>query len=311
VAQPLPALLLTAGLGTRLDPLTRVRAKAAVPVAGVPLAERIVRWLVGQGVTDVVCNLHHLPHTLTAVLGDGTTLGARIRYSWEQPTVLGSAGGPRQALDIVGAGRFLVVNGDTLTDIAIEPVVAAHERSGARVTLALVPNDEPMRYGGVLMDAGRRVTGFAARGPNAIGSWHFIGIQVVEGAAFRPLAPGVPAATIGGLYNDLLAAEPGAVRGLPVTGTFMDIGKIVDYRQTSALLGDGRADIGARAHIAPTASIRQSILWDDVSIGDAAVLDRCIVTDRVRVPEGADYTNAVLLNDEHGHLTAVSIPDQP
>src|SRR6185436_16111913 len=85
VADLRSALLLTAGHGTRLQPLTLVRAKPAVPVNGEPLARRIIRWLSGQGVANVVLNLHHLPATLTAVVGDGSDLGVRARYSWEQP----------------------------------------------------------------------------------------------------------------------------------------------------------------------------------------------------------------------------------
>ena len=87
------ALLLTAGLGTRLRPLTYARAKPAVPVNGEPLVRRILKWLTGHGIRDVVLNLHHRPETIAAVTGDGADLGIRIRYSWEQP-VLGSAGGP-------------------------------------------------------------------------------------------------------------------------------------------------------------------------------------------------------------------------
>src|SRR5215471_9714767 len=96
------ALVLTAGLGTRLRPLTLVRAKPAMPVAGEPMVRRIVRWLATAGVSDVVLNLHYLPETIARVVGDGSDLGVRARYSWEQPLVLGSAGGPRLALDIVG-----------------------------------------------------------------------------------------------------------------------------------------------------------------------------------------------------------------
>src|SRR6266705_2339360 len=100
---PTPALVLTAGLGTRLRPLTNVRAKPAIPVAGEPMICRIIAWLASRGGTDLVLNLHHRPDTIAAVVGDGADLGARVRYSWEQPVVLGSAGGPRQALPIVGA----------------------------------------------------------------------------------------------------------------------------------------------------------------------------------------------------------------
>ena len=100
------ALVLTAGLGTRLSPLTLVRAKPALPVAGEPIIRRILRWLAANGVVNVTLNLHHLPDTVTAVVGDGSDLGTSVRYSWEQPTILGSAGGPRQALDIIGRRQF-------------------------------------------------------------------------------------------------------------------------------------------------------------------------------------------------------------
>jgi NDP-sugar pyrophosphorylase family protein len=87
----IPALVLTAGLATRLRSLSCVRAKAAVPVAGEPLVRRILRQLRAADVRDAVLNLHHLPHTITRVVGDGSDLGIRVRYSWEVP-VLGSAG---------------------------------------------------------------------------------------------------------------------------------------------------------------------------------------------------------------------------
>src|SRR5437867_11662461 len=146
------ALILTAGLGTRLRPLTNVRAKPAIPVAGEPMICRIIAWLASRGgVTDLVLNLHHRPDTIAAVVGDGADLGARVRYSWEQPVVLGSAGGPRQALPILGADPFFIVNGDTITDVDLEALADAHVRTGALVTLALVPNREFDRYGGVVV----------------------------------------------------------------------------------------------------------------------------------------------------------------
>jgi len=78
---PRHALILTAGIGSRLRPLTLVRAKPAIPVAGEPIVRRIIRWLTSHGVREIVLNLHHLPATLTAVVGDGSDLDARVRYS--------------------------------------------------------------------------------------------------------------------------------------------------------------------------------------------------------------------------------------
>ena len=228
------ALVLAAGLGTRLRPLTDVCAKPALPIGGEPLIRRIVRWLASHDVRDVVVNLHYLPHTVTAVLGDGSDLSVRVRYSWEQPRILGSAGGPRQALDIIDDDSFIIANGDTLTDLDVRALVDAHRRSDALVTLALVPNREPEKYGGAIMEDDGTVTGFAARGVAARGSFHFIGVQTARVEAFRQLPPGEPAQSIGGLYDALIRARPGSIRGFLSDAAFWDIGTPEDYASTSA-----------------------------------------------------------------------------
>jgi mannose-1-phosphate guanylyltransferase len=298
------ALVLTAGLGTRLRPLTDVRAKPAIPVAGQPLIRRIARWLVSQGVDDLVLNLHHRPETLTACLGDGRDLGARVRYSWEQPQILGSAGGPRLARPIVGADTFLIVNGDTLTDVALATLADAHAASGALVTLALVPNREFQRYGGVQLDAEGRVTGFPGRGPAAEGSYHYIGVQVVAGRVFDKVEPGAAARSIGGIYDAWMADRPGAIRGVVSDAAFYDVGTPGDYWRTSlavaAAEGNPNSSIGSGAQIDTSARITQSILWDDVEVGPGVQLDECIVTDGVAVPAGASHRRAILMRGEDG-----------
>ena len=300
------ALVLTAGLGTRLQPLTFVRAKPAIPVAGEPLIRRIITWLAGQGVTELVLNLHHLPHTLTAAVGDGGDLGARVRYSWEQPVVLGSAGGPRRALPMMpGHEAFFVVNGDTMTDLDLRALAAAHDASGALVTLALVPNREPHKYGGVLTTADGRVTGFAPRGTDAEGSSHFIGVQIARAEAFSALPDGQAANSIGAAYDRLLTSRPGSIRGFLCDAAFRDIGTTSDYWTTSfACLGDRPADqaYGRRARIDATASITRSILWDDVEIGADSVVEECIVTDLVRIPAGSVHRQSVLRRGDQGLL---------
>ena len=298
------ALVLTAGPGTRLRPLTNARAKPAIPVAGEPMIRRIAAWLVSQGVDDLVLNLHHRPETLTAVLGDGSDLGARVRYSWEFPRILGSAGGPRLARAIVGADPFLIVNGDTLTDLDLAPLVDAHAASGALVTLALVPNREFLRYGGVHMDAGGRVTGFVRRGPAAEGSYHFIGVQIVAARAFDGVEPNKPVSSIGGVYDALIASHTGSVRGVVSSAAFFDVGTPGDYWRTSLAFApaDANVSVGRGARIDPSARVTHSILWDDVAVGAGAMLDECIVADRVQVPAGASHSRAILVRGEDGAL---------
>src|SRR5882672_752317 len=127
------ALVLTAGFGTRLLPLSLVRAKPAVPIAGQPLVGRIIRWLAGQDVRHLVLNLHHLPETITSQVGDGAEFGTTVRYSWEDP-ILGSAGGPRKALPLLPGDNFFIINGDTLTEVDLDALAKSHRESGALVT---------------------------------------------------------------------------------------------------------------------------------------------------------------------------------
>jgi len=299
------ALVLTAGIGTRLRPLTEVRAKPAIPVAGEPMIRRITRWLAGHGVPDIVLNLHHRPETISGVVGDGSDLSVRVRYSWEQPLLLGTAGGPRHALPLVGAATFLLLNGDVLTDLDLAALAEAHAASGARITMALVPNREPHRYSGVRLDRAGRVIGFAPRG-EADGSYHFIGPQIVRSDVFATLPDGQPASSVGGLYDETIAADPDAIRGFVCDAGYWDVGTVGDYWSTSwSFAGrEGSTDVisGRHVQIAPTARVSRSILWDDIEVSPGAVLDECVVTDGVRVPAGARHRRRILLRGPEGTL---------
>ena len=264
---------------------------------------RIAAWLASRGVIDLVLNLHHLPATLTTVVGDGSDLGARVRYSWEQPRLLGTAGGPRQALSILEADTFFLVNGDTLTDVSLDALASAHAASGALVTLALVPNREFERYGGVEVDERGHVIGFAKPGPASKDSWHFVGVQVVHASVFASLPEGQPANTVGGIYDDLIGRRPGAVQAFCSDAAYWDIGTPGDYLRTSRAFSTEASswvDVGRRARIDPSAHVSASILWDDVEVGPGASLEACIVTDNVRVPAGAAYTGSILMETDDG-----------
>ena len=290
-------MLLTAGLGTRLAPLSSLKAKPALPVAGVPLAGRILRWLAGGGVTDAVLNLHHLPASVTGAIGDGSAFGVRVRYSWE-PRILGSAGGPARALPMLDAERFFLVNGDTLTDLDPAALAARHAGTGAAVTLAVVPNPDPLHYGGVSVDGEGRVTGFTEPGPGNRG-WHFIGVQAVNGSVFAGLNPDEPANTVSGIYREMIARQPGAIRAMIAAASFFDIGTCADYLETCLAIGraEGRGGVvaGVRVAVHTGARVTRSVLWDDVAIGDGATLDECVVADGVRIPPGMCLARRVVV----------------
>jgi NDP-sugar pyrophosphorylase family protein len=312
------ALVLTAGLGTRLRPLTFLRAKAAVPINGETLARRAVRWLASQGITDLVLNLHHQPESITASVGDGSDLGARVRYSWEQP-LLGSAGGPRHALPLLidradrdephfgsrpesgipspASGTFIIINGDTITDVDLAAMSRRHSESGALVTMALIPNPQPDKYGGVLVNDRGTVTGFTRAGATR-GNYHFIGVQFVQAQVFADLPDGVPAESVNALYPRLMAREPEAIAAFVSTASFMDIGTPADCLRTSIQLARAEGDrlaAGRNLQVAPSACVRGTAVWDDVVIGAHATLLDCIVGDGVRIPDHARYERCAIV----------------
>ncbi len=296
----LPALVLTAGLGTRLRPLTFARAKAAVPVNGETLARRAVRWLVSQGVADLVLNLHHRAASVAASVGDGSDLGARVRYSWENP-VLGSAGGPRHALplltDAPNRGTFFIVNGDTLTDVELQRVLDQHRASGARITMALIPNPRPDKYGGVVVADDAWVTGFTRAG-SGVPSFHFIGVQVADAAVFASLEDGVPFESVNRLYPQLIQSDPHSVGAFLCNASFRDIGTPADYLETSLQLAEIEGDhlVSRRGtRVDETARVHRTAVWDDVTIGRGVVLTECIVADGVSIPAGATYRRAAIV----------------
>jgi mannose-1-phosphate guanylyltransferase len=295
----LPALVLTAGLGSRLDPLTRLVAKPAVPVAGRTLVERVLEWLYRENVRDVVLNLHHRPETITSVIGDGTHLGLRARYSWEQP-LLGSAGGPRHALPLLDAETFLIVNGDTLCDFPLAQMMAAHDAANADVTMALIPNPAPDRYNSVLLDADRRVRGFVPKGTPAGAAtdtrWHFIGVQIARASLFAPLTDGVPAETVSSLYAGGISAKTLNVLGYPVFTSFVDVGTPSDYLKTALhFAGDTDRVIEPGAGVERTAVLAQTVVWPEAHIEPGARLDECIVAGAVRVPANFSATRSVIV----------------
>jgi NDP-sugar pyrophosphorylase family protein len=274
-----------------------VRAKAAVPIAGQPLISRILRWLAGNDVRQLVLNLHHLPETITSQVGDGSDLGVRVRYSWESP-VLGSAGGPRKALPLLGDKDFFIINGDTLADVDLQALAENHRQTGALVTIAVVPNQWPERYSGLAVDSVGRFHGVVPRGSH-VRSYHVVGVQIAHPSAFERLAPNEPAEIFGGLYGALVKQNPGHVRAFPCSTDFWDVGTPADYLETALAIGRKEgvpsAQVGRGSRVDPSAQLTESVVWEDAEIGARALLERCVVADRVKIPSGSRFRNCAII----------------
>jgi NDP-sugar pyrophosphorylase family protein len=256
-----------------------------------------------------VLNLHYLPETITACVGDGADLGLRVRYSFESP-VLGSAGGPRKALALLPDEDFFIINGDTLTNVDLHALADAHRETGALVTIAVMPNRWPERYGGLVVDATGRFHSTVPRG-SSVRSYHVVGVQIAHPSAFARLPLDEPAESIGGLYRSLVREELGAVRAFLCEADFWDVGTPADYLQASRSIGEreGRPlpHIGRGSQVDPTARLVESVLWDDVAIGAGAALDACIVADGVSIPAGAQFQQCAIIQ-RAGALIVTDIP---
>ncbi len=296
------AILLAAGLGTRLAPLSAVRAKGALPVAGDVLLRRQIRWLAAAGVRRVVANLHHRPASITGRVGHGDDLGVEVRYSWE-PVVLGSAGGPRRAFELLDAPRAFIVNGDTLTDLDLGGLADVHARLGGLVTLAATPDARP-GYNALALDDEGRWLGVVRHGqpvPDTLTGRrqvHFIGVQVAERAAFDGVAADAPSEVLKQVYPALIAREPSAVRVVPGAVAFHDIGTPAEYFRTVHTIADAEGvalDRGRGTQVEAGAVVRDSVLWDDVHVSAGAEVHGCVLADGVRVPAGARLADAAVI----------------
>jgi NDP-sugar pyrophosphorylase family protein len=179
------AFILAAGLGTRLRSLGLNLPKVMVPIGGQPLLQHHLEWLRQQGITEVVINLHYLPQTITDYFGDGRAFGVTITYSHE-PEILGTAGGVKKMEPLLRNAPFLVIYGDNLIRMDLEPLRALHRDRQAIATLALFASPEPWTGGVVETDPTGRVTAFREKPDPATVTTGLInaGVYVLEPAIF-------------------------------------------------------------------------------------------------------------------------------
>ncbi len=152
-------MVMAAGLGTRLRPLTDVLPKPMVPIANRPVLHHLLNLLARHDIREVGVNIHVFPELIKRYFGDGSALGMSIRWS-EEPTLLGTAGGTKQLEDFWGRETILITSGDGLHDVDVTALLGHHLRTGGLATLAVKPVDDPSSYGVVILDRDTRIRGF-------------------------------------------------------------------------------------------------------------------------------------------------------
>ncbi|MHB9149388.1 MAG: sugar phosphate nucleotidyltransferase [Thermoleophilia bacterium] len=242
------AMIMAAGLGTRLMPLTGSLPKPMVPIAGRPALDHILDLLRRHGVTEVVINLHHFPDVIRDYFGDGSPMGMSIRWAYEEE-LLGTAGGVKNNQSFLGGGPFLVMSGDSLTDVDLTEVIAAHRSTGGIATLVSKQVADTSQYGVVVVDEDRRIRGFQEKPApqDALSDLCNCGIYLFEPAIFEH----IPADTFYDfgrqVFNDLLVKDV-PFHTHPTADYWSDVGNLEDYRQGNfdALAGRVRVESAGR-----------------------------------------------------------------
>jgi NDP-sugar pyrophosphorylase family protein len=247
-------MILAAGLGERMRPLTETRAKPSLPLLNRPLIVQTLTYLKGFGVDEVVINLHYQPESIRGVVSDGRRIGVKVHYSEEQ-LILGTAGGLKKAEAYFrgsgGSGTFILINGDFFTDCDLGAVIADHKRSGAVSTMVLTPHRPGTNYGSVEIDSTGQVIAIAGQrrglgidkvaSETGVGveSHTFTGIHVLEPAIFDLIPPGVKSEINREIYPALMQ-KGGSIRGWVHNGVWFEMGTPRLYLEGNlALLSSG------------------------------------------------------------------------
>lgn len=289
------AVVLVGGFGTRLRPLTLTTPKNLLPVGHVPMVERVVGHLAEHGVTEAVLSLGYKPDTFLDAYPDGTCAGVRLHYAVEDEP-LDTAGAIRFAAGEAGIDeRFVVVNGDVLTDLDVTRLIRFHAASGAEATIALHTVEDPSRFGVVVTDVAGQVEAFIEKPPadeapsNAINA----GTYVMEPSVLGRIDVGRRVSVERETFPMLV--EAGTLYALDGNAYWLDAGTPETYLQANLdlLSADGN-NVHPEASVAPSAHVERSVVAAGASIGEDVTLTEAIVLAGATVESGARVHRSIV-----------------
>src|SRR3990172_6552461 len=187
------AMILAAGFGKRLQPLTLKRAKPAIPVMNVPLILHNLKFIKRSGISEAVINLHYLPDSIKNIVGDGSRLGMNIAYSYETE-IMGTAGGLKKAEEFLKNSTFIMINSDTLIDFDLQDAIRFHRQNNAIATMVLTDINEEEEYGSVEVDEDcgvRNILGKIQYTGKPLRRKVFAGVHIFESRIFDFVPSGI------------------------------------------------------------------------------------------------------------------------
>ncbi|OGC04322.1 hypothetical protein A2276_06970 [candidate division WOR-1 bacterium RIFOXYA12_FULL_43_27] len=305
------ALIMAAGYGTRLEPLTTAVPKPMMPIVNKPCMLHNLELLKRYGIKRVTCNIHYHPEQIENYFMDGEKFGVSLSYSYEEK-LLGTAGGVKK----MGEGidrTFIVLSSDALTDINLSKMLAFHKEKGVLATMALCEVSDVTQFGVVVLDEkSGRVTAFQEKPKQeeALSRLVNTGIYIFEPEILDMIPEGKPY-DFGKELFPLLAAEGRALYGYKMLGYWSDVGTIKTYLEANrdAMLGKVGVHIpgsrissanwiGRNSKISKTAEFKGSVLiGDHTVIEDEVEIKNSVIGDRVVVSRGSKILDSVIWSD--------------
>lgn len=300
------AMILAAGFGTRLFPLTIDRTKPAIPFLGKPLVGYVAEYVAKFGFDEVVVNLHHQPDSVIRALGDGSDFGVRIHYTREEPNILGTAGALDNARAYLEDDTFLIVNGKIITDIDIAAAVETHRRTGALATMVLKPNTKREKFT-IVETEDDMVRGFGELASplteeeirdtehEIVTPLMFTGIHIMEPRVFEYIPRGVYSDIVPTFYNPAIANGE-RIAAHVTDANWFELSTIPRYLDISLAMMNG-SDVckGENSLIAEGAAVKDSVIWDEVTVSGDTHLYRTIIADGVTIEPGEHFENAAIV----------------
>lgn len=295
------AIILSAGYGTRLWPLTEDRTKPAIPILGKPLVGYVAEYIASYGFNDIVVNLHHRPESVRAALGDGSKFGVQLHYV-EEPVILGTSGALDNTRKFFQDETFLAINGKIITDIDLRAAFETHRKMNALATLVLLRNRKRERFSMVNVDEGR-VTGFGGMpeaNSNEPPPLMFTGIQLLEPRIFDYIPRSVFSHSTTDVYPQAIANGE-TIAAHVARGSWRELSTLKRYLDISVEMLTQRGEqyvAGKGCTIASSATVTDSVLWDNVKVSEQARVHRCVLGDGVRLAEGEGIDSAVVVRHD-------------
>lgn len=293
------AMILAAGLGTRLRPLSLEIPKPVIPVLGRPLCGHAMEFLGEHGAESFLLNLHHGPETVREKVAAWAANRFPVEFLFE-PEILGTGGGIGNAGEYLRGGTFVTANSDAIARFPLREAVARHRASGALATLVLFP-DRWKRYTPVHVRRDGRISGIGCTAPAGAFEGFYTGYQIAEPELLDRIPRGRPSCIVRDTLVPLIA-EGAPVCAFMTEGVFLDFGSPEDYlRGTLALLAESEGGMGPHSFVHPRASIGKdatvgpdAVVEEGASVGAGAIVRRAILWPGAVVPPGALIENGIL-----------------